>query len=119
MLDGRSYAELGHEPSSCVRPMTYSNISTRTFEAILTGRAPPTPQLPHNPQTAGSSGMSFFGKLTSNVIPFHEPIALMTSMDGNRCDCSGDDLDKPSTNASLYLWHEYVTSTDHKRICIM
>jgi len=55
VLDGRSYAQLA-KPSSYVKPMTYSNVAPGLFEAIVAGRAPPTPQLPHNPQTAGSVG---------------------------------------------------------------
>jgi cytochrome o ubiquinol oxidase subunit II len=55
VLDARSYAQLA-KPSSYVKPMTFSTVVPGLFEAIVTGRAPPTQQLPHNPQTAGSVG---------------------------------------------------------------
>ena len=55
VLDGRSYAELAR-PSSYVKPMTYSGVAPGMFDAIVSGRAPPTPQLPHNPQAEGPAG---------------------------------------------------------------
>jgi cytochrome o ubiquinol oxidase subunit 2 len=55
VLDARSYAQLA-KPSSYVRPMTYSNVQPGLFEAIVSGRPPPTPQLPHNPQAEGPAG---------------------------------------------------------------
>jgi cytochrome o ubiquinol oxidase subunit 2 len=55
VLDGRSYAQLA-KPSSYVKPMTYSNVAPGLFEAIMTGRAPATPQLPHNRQAEGPAG---------------------------------------------------------------
>ena len=55
VLDGRSYAQLAR-PSSYVKPMTYSNVAPGLFDYIVAGKAPPTPQLPHNPETAGSVG---------------------------------------------------------------
>jgi len=55
VLDGRSYAELA-KPSSYVKPMTYSGVAPGMFEAIVSGRAPATPQLPHNPQAEGPAG---------------------------------------------------------------
>jgi cytochrome o ubiquinol oxidase subunit 2 len=55
VLDGRSYTQLA-KPSSYVKPITYGSVAPGLFESILTGRAPPTPQLLHNPPTAGSVG---------------------------------------------------------------
>ena len=60
-----------------------------------------------------------FGKLTWDAIPFHEPIPLITSLVvilavvGDRASGSGARAGGP------YLWDEYITSTDHKRIGIM
>src|SRR3954447_13953994 len=62
--------------------------------------------------------MNFFGKLTLDAIPFHEPIALITSIVV---------LLGAGAVAALitlkgwwpYLWNEYITSTDHKKIGIM
>ena len=62
--------------------------------------------------------MSFFGRLTWHAIPFDQPIPLITS------------LVVVIAVAALatwvwrngwwpYLWHEYITSTDHKRIGVM
>jgi cytochrome o ubiquinol oxidase subunit 2 len=55
VLDGASYTQLA-KPSSYVKPRTYSNVAPGVFEAIVAGRPPQTPQLPHNPPTAGSVG---------------------------------------------------------------
>ncbi|MGZ2412606.1 cytochrome o ubiquinol oxidase subunit I [Sphingomonas sp. F9_3S_D5_B_2] len=59
-----------------------------------------------------------FGKLTWDAIPFHEPIALITSIVVI--------LGVAGVAALItikgwwgYLWNEYLTSTDHKRIGIM
>lgn len=61
---------------------------------------------------------AIFGKLTFEAIPFHEPIALITSI-----------VVLVAVAAIVgvitvmkwwpYLWNEYITSTDHKRIGIM
>ena len=55
VLDARSYAELA-KPSSYVRPVTYGSVAPGLFNAIVAGVAPPTPQLPHNPQAEGPAG---------------------------------------------------------------
>jgi cytochrome o ubiquinol oxidase subunit II len=55
VLDGRAYAELA-KPSSYVKPMTYGNVAPGLFAAIVAGRAPATPELPHNPQAEGPAG---------------------------------------------------------------
>ena len=62
--------------------------------------------------------MSFFGRLTWAAIPFHEPIPLITSI-----------VVLLAVGAIVawitvkgwwpYLWNEYITSTDHKKIGIM
>jgi cytochrome o ubiquinol oxidase subunit 2 len=49
-LDGRSYAELS-KPTSYVKPITYGAVAPGLFDAIVAGRAPATPMLPHNPPT--------------------------------------------------------------------
>jgi len=62
--------------------------------------------------------MSLFGKLTLDAIPFNQPIPLITS------------IVVLMTLAAVaawvtikgwwpYLWNEYITSTDHKRIGVM
>jgi cytochrome o ubiquinol oxidase subunit 2 len=53
VLDGQSYAQLA-KPSSYVKPMTYSNVAPGLFDSIVTGRPPPTPQLPHNRPAPGT-----------------------------------------------------------------
>ena len=55
VLDGRTYAQLA-KPSSNVKPMTFSNVDPNLFNAIVSGRAPPTPQLPHNPPAESPAG---------------------------------------------------------------
>src|SRR3954464_6720241 len=53
VLDGRSYAQLS-QPSSYVKPMTFSAVTPGLFEAIATGRAPRPQQLPHSRPAPGA-----------------------------------------------------------------
>ncbi|MFL6758424.1 ubiquinol oxidase subunit II [Sphingomonas sp.] len=53
VLDGRAYAVLS-EPTSYVKPMTFSNVAPGLFEAIATGHAPPPQKLPHNRPPPGA-----------------------------------------------------------------
>jgi cytochrome o ubiquinol oxidase subunit 2 len=55
VLDARGYQQLA-KPTSYVKPMTYSNVAPGLFQAIVAGRAPATPQLPHNKQAEGPAG---------------------------------------------------------------
>jgi len=52
VLDARAYAQLS-KPTSYVKPMTYSNVAPGLFDAIVTGRAPATEQLPHSRPAPG------------------------------------------------------------------
>lgn len=52
VLDASAYAELS-KPTSYVKPMTYSNVAPGLFDAIVTGRAPATEQLPHSRPAPG------------------------------------------------------------------
>ena len=64
VLDANAYKLLS-QPTSYVKPMTYSNVAPGLFEAIASGKAPPPPQLPHSQPSpgAGTTGM------TSNGLP--------------------------------------------------
>jgi cytochrome o ubiquinol oxidase subunit 2 len=53
VLDGRSYAMLS-QPTSYVKPMTFSAVAPGLFDAIVTGRAPPPQQPPHNRPAPGA-----------------------------------------------------------------
>jgi cytochrome o ubiquinol oxidase subunit 1 len=59
-----------------------------------------------------------FGKLTWEAIPFQEPIPLITSV-VVIVVLAAVAVWIARKNYWPYLWHEYVTSTDHKRIGIM
>ena len=59
-----------------------------------------------------------FGKLTWHAIPFQEPIPLVTSI-VVIVGLAAVALWITKVKAWPYLWHEYITSTDHKRIGIM
>src|SRR4029079_7604230 len=62
--------------------------------------------------------MSVFGRLTWESIPFHEPIPLITSLVVILA-LAGVAIWVTRIKAWPYLWNEYITSTDHKRIGIM
>lgn len=51
-LDERTYALLS-QPSSYVKPMTFSNVDPRMFDAIATGHSLPPQQLPHSRPAPG------------------------------------------------------------------
>jgi len=55
VLDGPAYAKLS-QPTSYVKPMIFSNVDPRLFDAIATGHAPgAAPQhLPHNRPAPGT-----------------------------------------------------------------
>src|SRR5881628_326531 len=52
-LDARTYAQLS-QPTSYVKPMTFSAVAPGLFDAIATGHAPPPQQLPHSRPAAGA-----------------------------------------------------------------
>ena len=59
-----------------------------------------------------------FGKLTWSAIPFQEPIPLITSIVVILA-LGGIAIWITANKWWPYLWNEYITSTDHKRIGIM
>ena len=59
-----------------------------------------------------------FGKLTWAAIPFNQPIPLITSLIVIAA-IAGIAFWITRNKWWPYLWHEYVTSTDHKRIGVM
>src|SRR5947208_12885051 len=59
-----------------------------------------------------------FGKLSWSAIPFQEPIPLITSI-VVIIALAGVAVWITRIKAWPYLWNEYITSTDHKRIGIM
>ena len=62
--------------------------------------------------------MNLFGKLTWDAVPFHEPIPLITSI--VVLLVIGSVLALVTIKGWWrYLWNEWITSTDHKRIGVM
>jgi cytochrome o ubiquinol oxidase subunit 2 len=55
VLDARAYAQLS-QPTSYVKPMTFSAVVPGLFDAIATGRAIPPQQLPHSRPAPGNVG---------------------------------------------------------------
>ena len=62
--------------------------------------------------------MTLFGKLTWSAIPFQEPIPLITSI-VVIVALAAVALWITRIKAWTYLWREYLTSADHKRIGVM
>jgi cytochrome o ubiquinol oxidase subunit 1 len=62
--------------------------------------------------------VSFFGRLTWEAIPFHEPIPLITSL-VVLIAIAAIGIWITKNKWWPYLWNEYITSTDHKKIGIM
>ena len=59
-----------------------------------------------------------FGRLTWSAIPFDQPIPLITSL-VVMLALGGLAFWVWRKGWWPYLWHEYITSTDHKKIGIM
>jgi cytochrome o ubiquinol oxidase subunit II len=55
VLDARAYAQLS-QPTSYVKPMTFSAVAPHLFDAIATGHAPLPQQLPHSRPAPGGAG---------------------------------------------------------------
>lgn len=53
VLDARSYAQLS-QPTSYVKPMTYSAVAPGIFDAIVSGKVARTQQLPHSRPAPGA-----------------------------------------------------------------
>ena len=53
VLDARTYAQLS-QPTSYVKPMTFSAVAPGMFDAIVSGKAPPPQQLPHSRPAPGA-----------------------------------------------------------------
>jgi len=62
--------------------------------------------------------MTLFGRLTWGAVPFNEPIPLITSLVVILA-LAGVAAWITKIRGWPYLWNEYITSTDHKRIGIM
>src|SRR3954451_19293743 len=62
--------------------------------------------------------MTIFGRLTWGAIPFNQPIPLITSL-VVLIAVGAIDLWVTMKGWWPYLWNEYITSTDHKRIGVM
>ena len=62
--------------------------------------------------------MTFFGRLTWEAIPFHDPIPLLTSL-VVIVALAAIAIWVWRSGWWPYLWREYITSPDHKRIGIM
>ncbi len=56
VLDGTTYAQLS-QPTSYVKPMTFSNVTPGMFDAIATGHSLQPTQLPHNRPAPASGGV--------------------------------------------------------------
>src|SRR4051812_9205442 len=62
--------------------------------------------------------MTLFGRLTWHAIPFDQPIPLITSL-VVMLSIAGIAIWVWRRGWAPYLWNEYITSTDHKRIGVM
>ena len=126
--------------------MIFGNVAPDLFRAIAMGRPPSVQQRPHNLPAPGASlrqpisplegpspakqppaplpapgarkSSPIFGKLTWQAIPFQEPIPLITSI-VVIIALAAIAFWITRIKAWPFLWHEYFTSTDHKKIGIM
>ena len=105
-----------------VQPYTYRAVQPGLFDAIVTQKLPPGagPQT-GRPNAIGRTGrrrIDMFGKLTWEAIPFDQPIPLVASavvVVVSRRAGRG----VVAKGYVPYLWREWITSVDHKRIGVM
>jgi hypothetical protein len=114
-LDSRAYAALA-APSKNAAPITYKSVDPALFDAIVSetaehghgGLDQPTPK----------KRALMLGKLTWSAIPFDQPIPLITSI-VLIVIILGLLAWITSRGHWPYLWREWITSVDHKRIGVM
>ncbi len=119
-LDDAGYAELA-KPSKAVPPTTYRSVEPKLFERILD-------QTVAGPGKAESAGpgvrhcvrreVDMLGRLSWAAIPFNEPLPLISGA------VVGIVILAVLVTVTVkgwwpYLWREWLTSVDHKRIGIM
>ena len=117
-LDAQGYADL-IKPSKAVAPFTYRSIDPMLFERVVTAGSQPDDQcLLRRSQIHEDGKMSLLGKLSWSAIPFDQPIIMGTVA------CVAAAI--VATFAWItargywpYLWREWITSVDHKRIGVM
>ena len=121
-LDRALYAELV-KPSVNVAPQIFGAVEPKLFEAIVNGDRAASPPTAIRRPAAGPRRRRrrrplMLGKLSWSAIPFDQPIPLFASL-----------LVVAVVLAVLvwitvkghwpYLWREWITSVDHKRIGVM
>ena len=132
VLDAQSYAELA-KPSQAVAPFTYGSIDPGLFETIATADTPadclwPGFAIPFRSTSFRTTarpvcgteddGVTFFGKLSWSAIPFNQPIPFVTSIVVILVIVLV--LGWITLKGYWpYLWREWITSVDHKRIGVM
>ena len=118
VLDPQTYAELA-KPSKAVAPFTYRAVAPDLFNGILSsGMRPDDPIAAHRSGVTEGGKMNLLGKLSWSAIPFDQPIVMGASA-----------LMILAVVFVLgwitlkgywpYLWREWLTSVDHKRIGVM
>ena len=118
VLDKQSYADLV-KPSKAVAPFTYRAVAADLFSSIVnTAWAADDPSQSDLFNLAEGRAMNLLGKLDWNAIPLHEPIIMGAT--GFMVLVVLVVLGFITTKGAwLYLWREWLTSVDHKRIGAM
>ncbi len=119
-LTGQSYEDLAKQSLS-VAPFTYRDVEPELFQKIVTQAVAAWPRAePQRPTRArpNERGSRMFGKLTWAAIPFDQPIPLFAgAIVGFGIFCV---LVYVALKGWVpYLWNEWITSVDHKRIGVM
>ncbi len=100
VLDAKSYADLA-KPSTAVSPFRFRAVEANLFNVHLGGWA-----------------MNLLGKLTLDAVPLHEPIIMGAT--GLVILLVAGILGWVTVKGHWsYLWNEWLTSVDHKRIGVM
>src|SRR5207237_5066167 len=116
-LDAQSYGEL-EKQSLNVRPFTYSSVEPGLFQAIATQKIAPAPGPQSgrpNPSFLQSRSAEMLGKLSWAAIPFDQPIPMIASAVVTLV-ILGVIVWVIAKGWLPYLWNEWITSVDHKRI---
>ena len=119
-LDAGSYAELAQAERSRTAPFTYRP-SIPSCSSDRHQKLPPGPDRsrPTRANVAPRTEPQMLGKLSWAAIPFDQPIPLVAAAWSCWSRSSACWSGSSSKGWVPYLWREWITSVDHKRIGVM
>ena len=117
VLDAQTFGDLV-KPSKAVAPFTYRAVAPDLFNGIVSSPTKPQATSITDFDVAQGGKMNLLGKLSWSAIPFDQPIIMGAT--GFMALLVGSVLMWVTLKGAWpYLWREWLTSVDHKRIGVM